>query len=264
MHLRRPLTLLATASLACATTTHAQTATTPRPAFDVVSIKPSNPINDRQQISISAGALTATASLRSLIVQAYGIHDYQLLGAPGWLDSARFDIVAKSSDIEDPNKLSPTAQQAYIERQGQRLQSLLEDRFQLKVHSGTKVMPAYALVIAKGGPKLHKADPAELPILSTQRPGRLRCGGASMAAFAAELTDDGVDRQIFDKTGLAGTYDFTLEWTPDEAPGAGAPSNDSGPSIFTAVQEQLGLKLIPTKGPVPVLVIDHAEMPSEN
>jgi uncharacterized protein (TIGR03435 family) len=251
MHLRRPLTLLATASLACATTTHAQTATTPRPAFDVVSIKPSNPINDRQQISISAGALTATASLRSLIVQAYGIHDYQLLGAPGWLDSARFDIVAKSSDIEDPNKLSPTAQQAYIERQGQRLQSLLEDRFQLKVHSGTKVMPAYALVIAKGGPKLHKADPAELPILSTQRPGRLRCGGASMAAFAAELTDDGVDRQIFDKTGLAGTYDLTLKWTRAMATPAASYTAPTLPTSSPQFKNNSASNSYPPKAPYP-------------
>jgi uncharacterized protein (TIGR03435 family) len=262
----RPLLFVFVATIVASSSAQPTVPQTPvsNHTFDVVSIRPSDPLNDHLKIQVSAGTLTATISIKTLIEQAYGIQDFQLSGGPGWLDSSKYDIIAKSSEMGDPSKLEPSQEEAYQERWGQMLQSLLIDRFQLKVHHSTKELPVYALVVAKGGPKLKDAKPHALAVLYTQTPGQLRCSGASMPAFAKELLELGLGRYVLDKTGLAGRYDFTLHWTPDADLDGSASKDASGPSLFTAVQEQLGLKLESTRGPVPTLVIDHVERPSEN
>ena len=137
-----------------------------------------------------------------------------------------------------------------------RLQSLLADRFQLRVHKRTKEMPAYALVVAKGGSKL---QPSTNNTGFTSRKGLLTCKGISMDDLASMLSNM-ENRIILDQTKLTGSYAFTLEWAPDDATNP----NADLPGLVTAIQEQLGLKLIPTKAPVQIWVIDHAEKPSEN
>lgn len=172
------------------------------------------------------------------------------------------------------------------------IQSLLADRFKLKVSHSTRELPVYALVVAKTGPKLHDAKPGDTypngikgpdgrPVggagMMRMRPGQLIGQGFSIASLAGLLSQQ-LGRTVMDQTGLKGNYDFTLQWTSDQRPVAmpagpvgvssGAdgvpPSDSSGPSIFTALQEQLGLKLESTKGPVDIIVIDHIERPSEN
>jgi uncharacterized protein (TIGR03435 family) len=234
--------------------------------FEVASIHPSDPLNDKQSIRVSPGGrLSATITVAALIELAYGVRDFQIVGAPKWAATAKYDINAKSDDIDDPSKLSAIDEDGFNERQMQRLQSLLIDRFGLKVHRGSKRMPVYALVVAKGGAKLGRPKVGERHRLYSQAPGKLACFGASMPEFADELADLGVERIVVDKTGLTDRYDFNLRWTPEEARASEASATEgSAPSLFTALEEQLGLKLDPQKGPAEVLFIDHVEKPTVN
>lgn len=157
------------------------------------------------------------------------------------------------------------------------LQALLAERFKLKLHSETKVLPMYDLVLAKNGSKLKAAAVPDAPAdkangpetakphgMMTMGPGMLEGQGLSITAVANQLSYI-VHYSVVDKTGLTGAYDLDLKWTPDDAgPLSGDALGGSGPSFFTALQEQLGLKLQSTKGPVETLTIDHAELPSEN
>jgi uncharacterized protein (TIGR03435 family) len=146
-------------------------------------------------------------------------------------------------------------------------QQILADRFKLVAHHETRELPIYQLTIGKNGSKLKESAPDDPASTKPSRkgimfgPGRgkVTATGGSLSMFITALSRQ-LGRIIVDKTGLTGRYDFTLEWTPDDA----APSDQSGPGIFTAIQEQLGLKLEPTKGPVDVIVIDHIEKPSAN
>jgi len=157
------------------------------------------------------------------------------------------------------------------------LQSLLLDRFKLTFHRETKDLAVYALVTGKNGPKLHASETAgEMKRQFRIGRGQINLEGATMAGLADALSNL-VGRNVLDRTGISGNYDIKLEWTPDESEpsmfkgppadgaGAGAPAPDaSGPSVFTAIQEQLGLKLEAQKGPVEVMVIEHIEKASEN
>jgi uncharacterized protein (TIGR03435 family) len=217
--------------------------------------------------------------LKELIRQAYGLDDNQILGAPGWLSSERYDIEAKvsSSDTDALHNLSP-------DQRGLMLQPLLADRLHLKVHTETRVLPVLALVVAKDGPKLHEAKPGDTypngikgfegqggAGMMHMGPGQLTAQGLPMSSVARLLTRQ-LGLMVQDETGLTGKYDFTLQWTPERgAADAGQPGPDNtastepaGTSIFTAIREQLGLKLESRKAPVEVLVIDHVEAPSEN
>jgi uncharacterized protein (TIGR03435 family) len=248
-----------------ATIGSAQTPAT-RPEFEVASIKP-HP-GDYRAIALgepSPGRFHAIgATLKNLMTVAYEVQDYQITGGPNWISSERYDIEAKT-EVSSALKVTEC------------LQSLLEDRFKLKVHRDTKEMPIYVLMVAKGGPKLKESE-GECP----SPPGpRSPCGGLtgiwnrmSGTSVPMERLVDGLSwdlgRSIIDKTGLAGRYDVHLEWTPDQSqtwvlPFAPPPQSDnSGPSIYTALQEQLGLRLESAKGPAKILVIDHAERPSDN
>lgn len=233
----------------------------PRLVFEVATVKPNKSVDSRESISVTAGGnFVATATLKNLIERAYGLRDFQIAGGPKWINSVKYDVVAKSDELTDPATLTPSEQDAFIARQAERLQSLLGDRFHLRVHPATKIVPVYALVVAKGGPKLQAPNAAEAHRLYTEGPGKLACFSATMSELADELPDVGVERNVIDKTGINGNFDFMLHWAPEDAPNA----NDSGGSIFTALQEQLGLKLISEKAPVKLLIIDTVEQPSGN
>jgi uncharacterized protein (TIGR03435 family) len=247
------------------------------PEFDVASVKENKGAGGMMRwMNTADGMSTINISLQSLIASAYGIKQDLISGGPGWVSSMGFDIEAKvdGPDVETLKKLTPSQRSLM-------LRPLLAERFHLKVHIETKTLPIYELVVAKGGPKLtpttHEPppDPNAKPGDPPKHGGRITMGpdfftGQDLAvgSVASELGYI-VQRTVIDKTGLTGKYDMSLKWTPEEkAMAAGSDSSDAGtdaaPSIFTAVQEQLGLKLVSSKGPVETLVIDHAEMPTEN
>lgn len=245
-----------------------QTATMNVPTFDVASIHLSNASDDHHHIynDVHESHLrTGNLSIRDLIQYAYEIPNSQILGGPAWFDSTMFDIDAKSDAVVDAQLHAlPSADAAHQKRL--MVQALLADRFQLKTHNETRELPLYALVVAKGGPKFQpsKIDGTTIDT----HPTRLHIAGGddTVAILARELAET-LGRIVLNKTGLTGRYDLNLRWTSGDRPASllnGAPDPDAPPDIFTAIQEQLGLKLESSKGPVPVLVIDHVEIPSAN
>jgi uncharacterized protein (TIGR03435 family) len=234
------------------------------PPFDVVSVKQHNPADESPNeqsfgMGIHDDVFTATnVPLKNILEFAYDVKEDQISGLSGPVDSARFDIEAKvlAPDAGKPPKLTDTQLQAM-------LIPLLADRFNLKAHLVAKTLPVYELVVQRGGPrfKLTQTDTtnSSINMSASNNDMVLSTKGASMTDLAAALSDQ-VHRQVNDKTSLTGAADITLKWTSDEA----ADQGGTVVSIFTAVEEQLGLKLQPSKGPVQTLVIDHAEMPSAN
>ena len=262
------------------------------PQFEVASVKVAPPLTGGQILmrrGSDPGRLDWTnVTLRACISAAYRVKEYQISG-PDWLTSERYNLVAKIPDGASPNVIP------------EMLQALLADRFKLKLHRDTRDQPIYALVVAKGGPKMKESDPSEAPPRGPGAPGspggppvtairgRMLIGGGQFEAkqmAMSEFTDwlaRFVDRPVVDMTELKGSYDFKLDYTPDPRvmqkmmmragvpsggppPGAAADGpSESGPSIFTAVQEQLGLKLEGRKAPIELLVIDSVEkVPTEN
>jgi uncharacterized protein (TIGR03435 family) len=228
---------------------------------------------------------------------SYGLLDYQILGGPDWVDTDRFDIQAKPSAEYQPKPptrcFPPNCPMTPIQIM---MQSLLGDRFQLRTHRETRELPIYELTIAKSGFKLKEADPRNPAVpspppppgtppptnaaaLPTPPPGAMGIFGTGiaassvpMAALALQLSGI-LGRPVIDKTGLKGEYDFKFVYSrvglngppgPPAAPAVGLEASDPLPSIFTAVQEQLGLRLDSTKGPIEVLVIDNVTKPIEN
>ena len=231
------------------------------PVFEVATIKLSDPNRPgRRLFSIRGTELTAVyATVSDLIVFAYGVHAAQISGAPAWVESDKFDITGKPEGQGQPN---PNQFRTM-------LQKLLADRFQLALHRDKKQFTVYAL--RNNGPKLTLSEAASpLPNLIF-RAGNWPVGNATMEEFASVLQAH-LDRPVVDQTGLKGRFDFQLQWTPDETPSPGRPGEpakppegaDSLPDLFTAIQQQLGLKLESTKAQVDVLVIDKVEKPSEN
>jgi uncharacterized protein (TIGR03435 family) len=261
-----------------------------RPKFEVASIKPS-PETRFMSVRPLPGRMTANATLRLLMQNAYGVQSFQILEGPAWINSEYYDIDAKTDG-------NVTRAQTFL-----MLQSLLEDRFGLKIHRETRDLPAYALVTAKGGLKLPpskeggcvasaqegllSAAGGRVPPPGTGPPAATPCGalrvmldvgGARMLGGSVPIPEFArtlsmmLGRAVIDKTGLTGLYDVKLDFVPDEAtaalppppPEAATALDSKNPSILTALQEQLGLRLESTKGPVEVLVVDHAERPSTN
>ncbi|MEO7142610.1 MAG: M56 and DUF3738 domain-containing protein [Bryobacteraceae bacterium] len=255
-----------------------QAVTAPSDSFEVASIKPSK--SGERNVSLvysPGGRFRATNTpLKMLIRLAYNVQDFQISGAPGWINSERYNIEATSTEAPDDDlrKLNQEQFKAADARRRRRVQSLLADRFKLTLHRETKEFPVYALVVAKNGPKLQEAadapaesgppDPKGAPDGPRKRMKGIRMdrgevsGYAASLSFLADALSNQLGRTVLDRTGLKGLYDFTLKWTPDESqgamikgPGDGSPAagnappppDASGPSIFTAVQEQLGLKL---------------------
>jgi uncharacterized protein (TIGR03435 family) len=243
-------------------------ATGTRATFDVSTVKASQTSSGTSLMRSRADGVTANGSLRRLTQAAYGLQDFQVTGGPDWVNTATWDITAR---IDPPDVAPSRADAAYLpwnERRLQRMQSLLAERFDLKCHMTTKEMPVYDLVLAKGGSKLKETTADESKRGSTNVEGQGRKSqatftGVTTKSLAAILSSE-AGRMVLDKTGLTGSYDFTLTWTKDDQTTAADADAASGPTLFTAVQEQLGLKLESSKGPIEVLVIDSAEKPGEN
>ena len=235
------------------------------PTFEVATIKPSQPDTPGLFITIRGRSLqTRNTTVSNLLTFAYGLHPRQITSGPPWLESEKYDLTAQPDGEGQPSEKQWRAM----------LQKLIADRFKLAFHRDKKELSVYALVVDKSGSKLTKndTDPNGLPGLFFRGLGVLPARNATMADFAGLLQTAVLDRPVVDQTGLAGRFDFTLTWTPDETQFGGLgikvpPPTDSAtapPGLFTAVQEQLGLKLDSTKAPVDVLVVDRVEKPTDN
>ena len=252
------------------------------PAFEVASVKPNTSGDGRVLMTPQPGGRLnlVNVPLRLMIRYAYRVQDFQVVGGPDWISTARFDVVAKA---EGGN---PSQEELQL-----MLRSLLADRFKLVVRPDTREMPTYSLVPAradgKTGAQLRKSDancgpatapsappaPGQLPSCGSMLGfGNLKARGSTMAALASTLSTF-AGRIVVDRTGIMGGYDVELNWTPDQIPRPvgdqpvqvnGVTVDPNGPSLFTALQEQLGLKLESTKGPVDVLVVERAEKPAED
>jgi bla regulator protein BlaR1 len=262
-------------------------------AFEVASIKPDKSggatgFGLRYQSGSNFNATGVT--LEFLIRAAYRIEFNQIIGGPAWINSDRFDIEAKpdAAVAEQLQKLNRDDRNLAT---GQMIQGLLADRFKLAMHHETRELPEYVLVVAKNGPKIREATPGDTysnglklrdgtpggPGLVQMSPGHVAAQATTMDFFIHVLEQQ-LGTTVVDKTGLTGKYDIPLDWAPDtsqpsvaggaspgpQGPGAPPSPDASGPSVFTAIEDQLGLKLESQKGPVDVLVIDHVEPPSEN
>jgi|HubBroStandDraft_6_1064221.scaffolds.fasta_scaffold89428_2 uncharacterized protein (TIGR03435 family) len=250
----------------------AQSQAIARLEFDVASIKPNHATGGA---TFGAGAGRAggrNVTLKTLIALAYRIQEFQITGGPSWVGSDHFDVDGRADPKFDPDQMRLM------------LQSLMADRFQLKFHRETKQSSVYALVVGKGGPKIRLvADQQSPDVNGPSQPGAgpnrgaFRFGGGSLIGNAVTLPlfvrflSQRLDGAIIDKTNLTGRFNIQLQWTPSAGempydPGGNIlpPADSSGPSVFVAIQEQLGLRLESTKGPVELFVIDRVEKPSEN
>jgi uncharacterized protein (TIGR03435 family) len=214
-------------------------------AFEVATIKPSAPDEHGATIYTPSGErfTAANIALKGLIALAWDVRDFQISGGPAWLDSTRYDVAAKAEAPADLDHMKGM------------LQPLLTERFRLAFRREVKDLPVYALVIGKNGPKLRPSE-GRGPQLRGGK-GQLTAQKIPISMLAAQLGNR-LGRPVLDRTGLTGDFDIILEWTPMDS------VSGDGPSIFTAVQEQLGLKLEPGKGSVEIIVVDHPEQPREN
>lgn len=238
--------------------------------FEVASIKPSRPGRWGNDLDESGDRLTVqNFTLKRLIREAYGLKsDSQIIGGPEWIDDQRFDIVAKVDEAGAARIAKMTDDQSNKEW-AVMLQSLLADRFQLKVDRGDRTLPVFALVVAHSGPKMKPAPPAGTSSQSGDAGidiywGELKARSASMDAFADSLTSlrDLNSRVVVNRTGLSGNYDFQLAWARDR--GDGASTDSPYPGIFTALEEQLGLKLKSERATVDVVIVESATKPTPN
>lgn len=247
----------------------------PLPQWDVALVKPHPAADPNMSWQMTPDGLSlANLPLEQMLCSAWNLKPYQIEGLTGWMKSDRFDLTAKVSgeDVPAYGKLN-TAQRR------QMLQNLLTDRFHLKVHLETKTLPTYDLVIDKSGFKLKPDTLPDAPSneeaqahpdkyrkgMLTMGPGLFEASGLPISSLASQLGNT-VGKPVHDATGLTGNYDIKLHYRPDEtgpATGDTAADNDA-PSVFSALQEQLGLKLVPSKGPVEILIVDSAEKPSAN
>jgi uncharacterized protein (TIGR03435 family) len=245
----------------------ARMAANANPAFEVATIRPSDPARPQQIITLrGAEVITTNVTVHDLINLAYWLHPKQLTGGPAWTESDKFDMTGKPDAPGQPN----------VDQMKMMIQKLLADRFQLKFHFEKRDLPAYAVGIAKGGAKIIKSqdDPKGLPGFYFGRTAAgttLTFRNSPMSQITAVLQNF-LDKPVVDQSGLSERYDFTLTFTLDSAQAVrlgGAPTSapdnpDAAPDVFAAFQQQLGLKLESTKAPVDVMVIDKIEKPSEN
>ena len=267
------------------------------PAAPAPDAETDTQVTARQSVLDLAGAFTNDGfkgdniNAHMLLTEAYGLNDDQILGEPDWTKSVNFDVEAKVAgpDVATLKKLT-------IDQRRTMFQQVLADRFKLAAHHETRQLPVYVLTQAKGGAKLKESPPVEPPSADAgpatppkpgePRPrrgpmmmfgrGKITAQNAGLSMMITMLSRQ-LHRTIIDKTGLTGAYDINLQWTPDQGsggegspPGAASPAGaptatapaDSGPDLFTAIQEQLGLKLESTKGPADVLIVDHIEKPA--
>ena len=296
------LSLLAAYVSAAAQSAISQTSDASLPSFEVASIKTTPPANGLTKHGPGipdqpdAGEFRApSVTAKTLIAAAYNVKEFQISGGPGWVSSELWDIDAKVEDslAARLQRLPPRQQEA---QRALMLRTLLADRFKLHVTKSSKTATVLALAVAKGGPKLKEVPPPNqnaprpsTPYLAQTPRGTLRevppgdalmmmnLGRATMTGNAApvgalvDMLSTHLNQYVIDQTGLTGTYQFTLQFAPQGGAGPdgmplppGPPADSSVPSLFTALHEQLGLKLESTKGPIDTIAIDHIEEPSEN
>jgi uncharacterized protein (TIGR03435 family) len=240
--------------------------------FDVVSIKLHKADSNAVQMQFTADrSLLNNVSLFTLISNSYEIKSDEIVGGPSWIQTTRFDVEAKiaDGDIETVKKLPPEQRDAMMRK-------VLSDRFALKVHTENRAASVYVLEVAKGGAKLKPSSSGPPDPDGTSNHvytprfwgGEISGSDLPMSAVAIMLASV-LHQEVVDKTGLSGRYDIALKWNPEDtlsesSGGLQEPSSGEGPSLFTALREQLGLKLESAKAPTTFLVIDHAEMPTGN
>jgi uncharacterized protein (TIGR03435 family) len=235
------------------------------PKFDVVTVKPSDPNRQGKGFTIRGRhVMTINTNLNDLVTFAYGLHAKQLIGAPAWFGTDKFDIDGVP-DVEG----QPNSKQMKL-----LVQSALTDRFKLTFHHDQKELSVYALTVGKSGPKLTETihKPNDPGAFFFRKLGVLTVSNFTMKDFCDGMQAAVMDKPVVDHTGLTARYDFTLNWTPDESQfeamgGFKPPATEdpnAPPALSTAMQEQLGLKFDATKAPADVFVIDHVEKPSAN
>ena len=238
--------------------------------FEVASIHEADALSRGTSINLGSDQFTAKGvSAFRLLLSAFDLHEFQIApGLPDWARSTRYQITAKIEPPEPQYKaLSDADRDALQQRMQQRMRTLMADRFALKCHIEMKEQTVYQLVVAKGGVKMTetKPDAPRRGSFSSSGNGvKMHAVGTGLTtARIAFLASNEVNRIVIDKTGLTSLYDFQVDWVHDIQ--AASPENmPDGPSLFTAIEEQLGLKLVPAKAPVPVLIVDHIERPTEN
>ncbi len=234
-------------------------------AFEVATVKPSNPNTPGKIFTVKGReVITINTTLSDLIGMGYNLHARQVIGGPPWMETDKFDV----NGIPQAEGVPSTEQLRGL------IQSLLKDRFKLTTHFEKRTLPAYALTVGSAGHKLtpNTTNPNGLPGLFFKGLGNLPVRNATMGDFTRVMTQAVLDRPVIDRTGLQGRFDFTLTWTADESQfrsmGVNVPpppADGSGPpGLFTAIQEQLGLRFERTDAPVEVMVIDSVQRPSEN
>jgi uncharacterized protein (TIGR03435 family) len=247
------------------------------PNYDVVSIKPNKSGDGGMSMSaVSASFKGTNLTIVDLVMNSYDLTSSDLIfGLPGWTHSTHFDVYAKivNPDMKQIDNLTDEQREAMI-------LAILKDRFHFQAHLETKTLPVYDLVVANGGAKFtggNGPDAVTAAALAKRNitvggmvtyNGEITAGAMPLSSLVSNLTN-AVGRTVVDKTGLTGKYNFELKWNPEQGVQADADNGqadpeNSAPSLFTALQEQLGLKLQSSKGPVETLVVDHVEMPSEN
>ena len=234
-------------------------------AFDVTSVKPNNSGSTNSSTSGRPdGFIASNVTLRQLIIFAYRLRQFQLASGPGWLTSERWDILARSPEGVKPDNPAMT-------------RALLRDRFKLLVHTETREEQIYALVAARQDGRLGpNMKPSTLDCTPVQPGAPTKCGmnasvvatggkltgtGQSLEQMVAALGNFGLNRQVLNRSGIKGTFDFELQWTTETVAGSNSSQSSDAPSIFAALQEQLGLKLESDRGPVEFLIIDRVERP---
>jgi uncharacterized protein (TIGR03435 family) len=238
------------------------------PAFEVAVVKANRMEHPQDEFRMLPSGLVRIrhASMRDLVQGAWNLEDYAIAGGPGWIEGDHFDVFAKAA----PNTPAPVMDRM--------LQNLLKERFKLHLHTEARVMPVFAVLVAKGGPKIRESAPGidgRCNIGGTRGVISVVCKGAQVAGLASMLphwAGGYIQIPVVDKTGLSGYYDFALSWTArgvvdpvgssGEMTGPGDCCDGNGLTVFEALQQQLGLKLERRKESVPVTVIDHAERPT--
>jgi uncharacterized protein (TIGR03435 family) len=240
--------------------------TTLAPSFEAATIKPNNSGSGGSSSGLQKGWFKATnVTIRGLLrFEAFMVADARIVGGPQWMGSSRFDIEARL-DPDDAKRLDSLPSNQRNEVKDAIVQKLLADRFQLKWHWEDRQQSVYEIIVAKSGAKLQPAADVKRGSQWMLNGGGFEAKDVTITQVADLLTQGAADelgRVVVDRTGIAGAFDFKMKWTPDN--GVASSAEAAGPSIFTAIQEQLGLKLEPAKAQVKVLVIDRLEMPSDN
>lgn len=235
-------------------------ATAQAQVFEVASIKPSAPGAHGTRIQFTGGRYRAeNVTLQNLIVNAYDVRRFQVTGGPGWLSADGWDISAKPEGEIPKGPEGSTKMRAMMK-------TLLAERFGLVLHTETKELPVYVLVVGRNGHKLRVSAAGEDGMSMSSGGGTMKITKGTMDMFAKNLSSQ-LGRTVLDETGLKADFDFKLEFAPEEQNGPERPADaapSDRPSLFTAVQEQLGLRLDSRKGPVQILVIEKAEKATEN